>query len=273
MAKCPNSKAGGFTLVEILIAAGVLTALLAGAFGIFRSGSRSFNTGGWRTTEQKVAQGFLAELVKDLQQATPDIFRIASEGALIRDPGHALGTPISINDAIYSTDGSKNPRLVAPAFGSWKCVLVCSITRPFRERNATFSQPLDTPGEWTGISIWVKDREVKYIRSNTPTSWSLTPVNFPAAIIPPVPSPAAGFGGVTAGGAFRPSTDRIKTYTATENLEWLSIVGQGNPVRVLEIRARFRRWENNQPAVPETAFDEVVSAQLASGSRIALFTH
>lgn len=272
MAKCPNSEKG-FTLIEVLIAAGVLTALLAGAFGIFRSGSRSFNTGSWRTTEQKVAQGFLAELVKDLQQATPDIFRIASQGALIRDPGHPLGTAIYVNDAVYSTDGSKNPRLVAPAFGSWKCLLVFSITRPFRERNATFSQTVDVPGQWTGVSLWIKDREIKYIRSNTPTSWTLTPVNFPGAIIPPVPSPAVGFGGVSSAGAFRPSTDRIKTYTATENLEWLSVVGQGSPVRVLEFRARFRRWESGRPAVPEMLFEETVSAQLASGSRVVPFVH
>ncbi len=52
----------GLTLVEIIIAAGILSMFMVGVFQLYRSGSQSFLLGSWKTRAQKEAQMFLEEI-------------------------------------------------------------------------------------------------------------------------------------------------------------------------------------------------------------------
>ncbi|MDN5277972.1 MAG: hypothetical protein PWR01_1937 [Clostridiales bacterium] len=60
----------GFTLVEVLIAAGVLGLFLTGLFSFYRMGSRMFMSGSWRLQKQKEAERFLVVLKERIEQAS-----------------------------------------------------------------------------------------------------------------------------------------------------------------------------------------------------------
>ncbi|MGM0598872.1 MAG: PulJ/GspJ family protein [Candidatus Rifleibacteriota bacterium] len=60
----------GFTLVEILIAAGVLSLFLVGLFSFYRMGSRMFMTGSWKLNKQKEMERFITNLKERIEQAS-----------------------------------------------------------------------------------------------------------------------------------------------------------------------------------------------------------
>jgi prepilin-type N-terminal cleavage/methylation domain-containing protein len=60
----------GFTLVEILIAASILSMFIAGVFSFYRMGSRMFTAGSWRLQKQKEAERFLNLLKERIEQAS-----------------------------------------------------------------------------------------------------------------------------------------------------------------------------------------------------------
>lgn len=66
-----DSKHSGFTLVEIIVAAAVLSVFFIGLFSLYRMGSTMFITGSWKLNKQKEAERFLAVLRERLEQATP----------------------------------------------------------------------------------------------------------------------------------------------------------------------------------------------------------
>lgn len=120
----------GFTLVEIIISAGLLTMLMSGAFMLFRSGSRSFTQGSWRSQEQKNAQIFMAELERELGQASPRMVRVRSDGTNTSD----LDTPIREYQGMLN-------RPFPPAFlnALQEAIGVPGILAPFRLRTADYS--------------------------------------------------------------------------------------------------------------------------------------
>lgn len=65
-----HQKNSAFTLVEILIAAGVLSIFLTGVFAFYRMGSRMFVAGSWRLQKQKEAERFLNLLKERIEQAS-----------------------------------------------------------------------------------------------------------------------------------------------------------------------------------------------------------
>lgn len=54
-------KKRGFTLIEIIVASGILSLFMIGVFQLHRSGSQSFALGFWKSRAQKDAQSFLEE--------------------------------------------------------------------------------------------------------------------------------------------------------------------------------------------------------------------
>ena len=60
----------GFTLVEVLIAAGVLSLFLVGLFSFYRMGSRMFMAGSWKLNKQKEMERFITILKERMEQAT-----------------------------------------------------------------------------------------------------------------------------------------------------------------------------------------------------------
>jgi Tfp pilus assembly protein PilE len=60
----------GFTLVEVLIAAGVLSLFLVGLFAFYRMGSRMFMAGSWKLNKQKEMERFITILKERMEQAS-----------------------------------------------------------------------------------------------------------------------------------------------------------------------------------------------------------
>ncbi len=262
MARSDNYKfRTGFTLIEVIIATGLFMGFVTTVFYIYTSGTRSINSGSWKLSEQKAAQQFLAEWVKDIERSTPAVFRIASSGALITD---GPPTPIYVNSDFYSTGAPQRRRIDNT---TWRCLMAFSVTKPYQEANATFSFPIQR-GKWTGISVFGKSRQIQYIRKDSVAQWTNTPISWSGIFALPVPP-----SGVSTGGDFEPSGDRIQERTVTSSMEELSINATGTPVSLIEIRAKFLRYEGGQPAKPPVSFEEVVSVKVSSGTTIQTFVH
>lgn len=56
----------GFTLVEVLVAAGILMLFMGGVFGFYQMGGKMFNSGSWRQSTQKEAEVLFAQLHQSL---------------------------------------------------------------------------------------------------------------------------------------------------------------------------------------------------------------
>lgn len=77
-----QKKFSAFTLVEILVAAGVFTIFLTSLFSLYRMGSQMFVTGSWRLQKQKESEMFLHALKERIEQAANPI-DVSATGAMV----------------------------------------------------------------------------------------------------------------------------------------------------------------------------------------------
>ncbi len=255
------ARRSAFTLTEVLISSLVLSLFLGGAFLLFRTGANSFSGGSWRAIEQKKIQLFLEELVRDLEQASGRIIKIQANGSNVGWNGVPGGTPtpIYINNLVYSANTAAKKYSLDQS--NWVCLMVFNVTRPWKENNATFGTPLER-GKWTGVSLWARNREIRYIRSGSRATWDATPQAFPAGITTPAPA------NVVAGGDFEPGTENIHDRIVDATFDDLSILGSGTPVVSLEIRTTTTRRVHG---TANTSFEEAAVAKLASGTSVTTF--
>ena len=249
-----TTERAGFTLIEIVVSAGLLTLFLGGVFVLFRSGSRSFSQGSWRAQEQKSTQIFFSELERELGQSSPRMVRVQSDGTNISD----LDTPIYLNDKVFSTNGI--PKACPIDFTAWKCLMAFSITRPYYEANATFSTPV-VPGRWSGVSLWGRQRTLRILRSGDPTTFGITPDNLPGAMLG-VP----GTGLVNGAGFFQPDFEHNRNSDVTTCLDRFSILASPTSPTSISLVGRFVRYENNLPT--PTMFEQSITIGLASNSTL-----
>ncbi|MFZ2961270.1 MAG: hypothetical protein WA705_30715 [Candidatus Ozemobacteraceae bacterium] len=253
MKRMPGTSTRGMTMVEILISCAVLAVFLGGVFGIYRSGARSFSAGSWRATEQKRAQICFSELLRDLEQSSPRILRILADGSW-----DGFISPVWVNSALYSTGA---PKWLETNFADWTCLLAFNITRPFKQANATFSSPLER-GQWTGVSLWAKQRQLRYIRGNSPTVWNKTPKPMPVVITDYAPAL------VQPGTEFVPCLEHIHDTIAHTALSHMAITSMGTREKTVTIRGRFTRFYQGEPGI---VFEESITPKLASGSVVKPF--
>ncbi|GEM_PF-1884038 len=126
------------TLVEILIASAILSALMVSVFLMFRSGSESFNSGSWRIQNQKLLQGFLARLRDYLEKAN---------NANIIGSGGGLGTqklPICINNNILDKE--------LMVRGTNTDIMFFGVTESYKEGQADYGIA-PTNGSWLGVAL------------------------------------------------------------------------------------------------------------------------
>ncbi len=92
----------GFTLVEVLIAAGVLSLFLTGLISFYRMGSRMFVTGSWKQQKQKECERFLTILKERIEQASnasrikpsgTDQLKISKSNFVFPNDGQVLQNP------------------------------------------------------------------------------------------------------------------------------------------------------------------------------------
>lgn len=224
----------GFTLIEIMIAAGLLTLFMTGAFSIYRSGSKAFVAGSWRLEEQKRLQTFLAALSRDLSMANPGLLRIESDGT----QNNVIGTPVYINNSMFRLNGA--PVFMPTNTANWTCLMAFSISYPFVDANATFSTPISY-GRWSGVSVWARARKIKYIRTGDPISFSNVPAMLPGAVVG-FPGPAI----VGAGLDFVQDPELNRNITYDLSLEQMAVVATGTDLLTLggfEIICRSARYE------------------------------
>lgn len=250
----------GVTLVEILIAAGLLSLFMTAVFSIYRSSTRGFISGSWRAEEQKKLQTLMSAISRDLGQANSEMTRISSAG--VRSA--VLSTPLYVNKNLYSFEAA--PKFMKADNAKWVCVAAFSISYPHIEANATLVSP-EEAGKWSGISLWVKNRDILYVRTGSPASFTSYPDSLPGAITG-VPDPAV----VGEGKAFLPDPEQNRTHAHHLSLEELAIVGRGADAAQptgIELLFRSARYENGRKTDAEITQNSVV--RLASQTRLITF--
>ncbi|NCB40438.1 MAG: hypothetical protein EOM80_16885 [Erysipelotrichia bacterium] len=250
----------GVTLIEILIAAGLLSLFMTAAFSVYRSGSRGFVTGSWRAEEQKKLQTFISALTRDLGQANSGLINIAADGST----SQIIATPLYINDNLYVFDAAE--KFLNAGNDNWVCLLAFSISYPHIEANDVLVAA-EQFGRWSGVSVWAKGRKIRYVRTGDPDVFKSVPAAFPAAI--------DGFPGssiVGDGKSFVSDLDQNRNHTYDLSLEELALVGRGGDAAApsgLELTFRSARYENGKKTDSEITQNAVV--RLASQTVIVTF--
>lgn len=137
----------GFTLIEIMIAAGILAALLLVFFGIFRSSTGQFQAGSWRHLAQKRAQVFLTQLRTLIEQANHPF---------VMEPGNQR---IDADQPIYLHSSFNGNDLVTlsgqPAGGImfFSVSTVAEKAPPAGAGMASLLQIADQQGSWAGVAL------------------------------------------------------------------------------------------------------------------------
>ena len=250
----------GVTLVEILIAAGLLSLFMTAAFSIYSSSTRGFISGSWRAEEQKRLQSLISALSRDLSQSNSEMTDISSVG--VRTV--ALLTPLYVNKNLYSFEAA--PKFMKADSAKWVCLAAFSISYPHIEANATLMSA-EEPGKWSGVSLWVKNRDIRYIRTGSPASFTSYPDNLPGDITG-VPDPTV----VGEGRDFLPDPEQNRNHAHRLSLEELAIVGRGTDAAQptgIELIFRSARYENGRKTDSEITQNSVV--RLASQTRLITF--
>ncbi len=127
----------GFTLVEILVAAGILSVFMASVFQLYRSGSQSFMLGSWKTRAQKDAQVFLEEL--------RTVLEISGNALIFRDT--VIDPPLVLPVKLLS-GANGNPLAIGNLNG---LVGFANIVTPCTLHSTLASERL--PGHWIGAVV------------------------------------------------------------------------------------------------------------------------
>ncbi|KAF1081794.1 MAG: hypothetical protein GQF41_1434 [Candidatus Rifleibacterium amylolyticum] len=127
----------GFTVVEIMIAAGILSMFMVGVFQLYRSGTQSFLLGSWKTRAQKDAQMFLEEL--------RTVFETSGNALIFRD--NVIDPPVLLPIHLHS--GANNAALpiaeVNGIVGFANMLTPCTLYSSLA--------PERLPGTWVGVVL------------------------------------------------------------------------------------------------------------------------
>ncbi|HNW34930.1 MAG TPA: prepilin-type N-terminal cleavage/methylation domain-containing protein [Candidatus Ozemobacteraceae bacterium] len=210
----------GFTLVEILVSAGLLAMLMTGIMLAFRGGSESFNTGNWRIQTQKRAQVFLTRLKENLEKANYAV-QIRPGG----DAGNPEQMPVFINRLWWNTEAGCNP--AAPTGVMW-----FSITKPYTAAQANLNIS-ETLGKWSGISLLCQNRVLTLRRTTSDAVYN---------------SPVAAQKSMPIGGRFEPDDSNVEFVEQLQDVELMRInTRQTVDGTIVEVILQLRRYLNNRP--------------------------
>lgn len=151
-------RCAGFTLMEILIAAGILSMFMTGVFQLYRSGSQSFMLGSWKTRTQKEAQLFLEEL--------RSVVEISGNALVFRDAviDPPLQLPIRLNSGANNTSLLLGGLVGSQIIGYMNLVTPCTLYSSLA--------PARSAGTWVGV-VLTAEKEV--LRLQTYIDPSLMP--------------------------------------------------------------------------------------------------
>jgi len=157
----PVFRRRGFTMIEIIIGASVLSLFMLGLFSIYRSGSKSFTIGTWRAKAQKEAQQFLEQYRTILESS--------GDGLIPRDTQiDKLALPVRINNLANNTSYS------IANLSAETVISFSSLTTPCTRYSSLAS--VRQPGTWMAGLLTASKR--------TLTLQNVTdPVNLPGSVM------------------------------------------------------------------------------------------
>ncbi len=139
------NKKSAFTLVEILIATGLLSLVIVSAFTLSNSSNRSFEMGSWRINRQKAAQLFLIRF--------KETFERVNHANIVRADGE-----------ITRVGGSRDIVVAQPWYNKIASttnsgILFASITKPCVDANVELGTE-EVRGVWKGVGLESHDKKL-----------------------------------------------------------------------------------------------------------------
>lgn len=228
----------GYTLVEILIAASILSVFLLSAFMVFRQLTMTYRVGEWRASRQKEMQIFLQNIKEDLEKAN-SAFMIGGNGepALITELNVSVNSP-AFNDEASGTKAMKSD-------GSNKPVAYFAIIKQAVEASA-FSAELK--GSWQGCSLGFQEKKLCYLRTGDHARHCAYPVAIPAGVNT-VPST-----GVSVGSVFEPNlaNEYQKTVDDVDSIAFYLIEIGGKMALKVEISCKLDKAGLSNSSISES---------------------
>jgi len=226
----------GFTVLEIMIAAGILSMFMVGVFQIFRSGSQSFLLGSWKTRAQKEAQVFLEEL--------RTILEISGNALVLKDTEIDKSGLLPIHLHSGANDTALAIGGVNGVIGFANMVTPCTL-------HSTLA-PVRQPGTWVGAVLAAENGSLHLRTYVEPSDMPADPQTWALAL----------------GGDFEaaPEETGIRPYMRLHDVESLEI----QPVTVEDRVQLLIRVTLNRPG-HETRVVQEVRANLLEGVSIEWF--
>lgn len=192
----PSRRKFAFTLIELLIATSILTALIVAVVGAFKSGADGFTVGQWKSNAQKKAQQFLLRL--------RDVIEKSNNAEAVLQNGNVLtaSMPLRINSLYWNTTGTGNIRAL---------ILSCAICKPYVQGNNSLATS-EQRGQWSAVTLYASNGNLVLKKSNNVDDAN---VPFPAGLM--IPPSIAGVP------RFDPAPNAECFVTILENVSTISI--------------------------------------------------
>lgn len=225
----------GFTVIEIMVATGILSLFMVGVFQLYRSGSQSFLLGSWKTRAQKDAQLFLEEM--------RSILEISGNALIFRDA--VIDPPLQLPIHLHS--GASDSTLLISEFNGE--VAFANLVTPCTLYSGL--APARLPGTWVGAVLTAENGSLNLRTYNDPSLMPAQSMTWALAL----------------GGDFVPAPDTgLRVPRTLRDVELLEIQQEAVNDRIqLLIRVTLRRPEQETRVVQE------VRANLLRGVSVEWF--
>ena len=154
-----------FTLVELLIAMGLLSLVIISTFSIFSDSSKSFKSGNWRISRQKAAQIFLLKFKENIEKVS-HVNVLKKDGTQSRQSKMNIAIPSDFYNKIASTTNSG--------------IIFASCCTPICESNTELKTEQKN-GVWKGFSLECFNKKLAFLQTATVNKM---PSSVPANVFP-----------------------------------------------------------------------------------------
>jgi prepilin-type N-terminal cleavage/methylation domain-containing protein len=145
----------GFTLLEVLIAAALLSMLMIVTYNTFIGSSDSFNAGNWRVHSQKHAQIVLNAAKEYLEKA--NYAQVVSADGVVASEAQPLYIGPNFNGKQQNTLTTSQP------------ILFFSMSEPYVAAQPKLGITAARQGKWSGVSMYCRNGVVTLKRTS---NWS-----------------------------------------------------------------------------------------------------
>lgn len=240
----------GYTLVEIIVAASILSAFMLSVFLMFRQLTTAYRVGEWKASRQKEVQILLAMLKEDLEKANSAyVIKMNGEASQISPEIN-----VSINSLAFNQLESGTKKIESN--GSNQPVAYFAIMKSAVEASA-FSEL--TSGRWQGCSLVLTSGSLTYLRTGDYTRHSTFPVGLPGAVF------TAPDSGVSVGGLFEPNNGNefFNKINDVNNVAFFLIEDGDN--RALRVVVECKLMQSN---IPVSSISESTVAKLMRDTKV-----